>query len=142
MAHARGKYADFETLSEQAVALRRAGLSLRQIRDEPKIYNNDILNRLVKGEPPSEWTTPHTGAARQGAQRAVEKRAVAHAEPPERAASEIGPVTHREARANRVGISVDAQLRVPPGGRAPERRPTPSHRRLAVRHSRRRHSTA
>lgn len=56
MAHSSGKYADFETLRERAVALRRAGLSLRQIRDELKIYNNDILNRLVKGEPPPEWT--------------------------------------------------------------------------------------
>ncbi|MGW9023622.1 terminase gpP N-terminus-related DNA-binding protein [Streptomyces sp. NPDC055722] len=57
MAHARSsKYADFEGLREQAMALRRAGLSLRRIRDELKIYNNDILNHLVKGEPPPEWT--------------------------------------------------------------------------------------
>jgi transcriptional regulator with XRE-family HTH domain len=38
------------------VELRRAGRSLRQIRDELKVYNNDILNRLVKGEPPPAWT--------------------------------------------------------------------------------------
>lgn len=56
MAHPSGKYADFESLREQAVALRRAGHSLRQIRDALKIYNNDILNQLVKGEPPPEWT--------------------------------------------------------------------------------------
>jgi hypothetical protein len=56
MAHAQSKYADFEGLRERAVALRRAGLSLRQIRDELKIFNNDILNQLVKGEPPPEWT--------------------------------------------------------------------------------------
>ncbi|MFI7501185.1 hypothetical protein ACIBVL_22300 [Streptomyces sp. NPDC049687] len=56
MAHSRGKYADFEGLRERAVALRREGYSLRQIRDELKIFNNDILNRLVKGEPPPEWT--------------------------------------------------------------------------------------
>ncbi|GHA19109.1 hypothetical protein GCM10010345_24990 [Streptomyces canarius] len=56
MAHSPGKYADFEGLKEQAAALRRAGHSLRQIRDELKIYNNDILNQLVKGEPPPEWT--------------------------------------------------------------------------------------
>ncbi|HLL33080.1 MAG TPA: hypothetical protein VK545_04130, partial [Streptomyces sp.] len=56
MAHATGTYADFEALRERAVALRRAGLSLRQIRDELKIFNNDLLNRLVKGEPPPEWT--------------------------------------------------------------------------------------
>ncbi|MEU2059848.1 hypothetical protein [Streptomyces sp. NPDC013455] len=56
MAHPLGKYADFEGLREQAIALRRAGHSLRQIRDELKIFNNDILNQLVKGEPPPEWT--------------------------------------------------------------------------------------
>ncbi|MFG2807712.1 hypothetical protein [Streptomyces massasporeus] len=56
MAHASGKYADLEGLREKAVALRRQGLSLRQIRDELKIYNNDILNQLVKGEPPPAWT--------------------------------------------------------------------------------------
>ncbi|WP_432063202.1 helix-turn-helix domain-containing protein [Streptomyces sp. S1] len=50
------RYADFETLQEQAVALRREGLSLRQIRDRLKVYNNDLLHRLVKGEPPPEWT--------------------------------------------------------------------------------------
>ncbi|SMQ16839.1 Putative ATPase subunit of terminase (gpP-like) [Streptomyces sp. Ag82_O1-12] len=56
MTHASGKYADFEGLREKAVALRRQGLSLRQIRDELKIYNNDVLNQLVKGEPPPAWT--------------------------------------------------------------------------------------
>lgn len=56
MAHPHSKYADFEQLRERAVALRRGGCSLRQIRDELKIYNNDILNQLVKGEPPPEWT--------------------------------------------------------------------------------------
>ncbi|MEU0003216.1 helix-turn-helix domain-containing protein [Streptomyces sp. NPDC006314] len=55
MAHAPGKDADFEGLRERAVALRRAGHSLRQIRDELGIFNNDILNQLVKGEPPPEW---------------------------------------------------------------------------------------
>ncbi|MFD5106193.1 hypothetical protein [Streptomyces cinereoruber] len=50
------RYADFETLQEQAVALRREGLSLRQIRDRLKVYNNDLLHRLVKGEPAPEWT--------------------------------------------------------------------------------------
>ncbi|MEU5631019.1 hypothetical protein ACH47C_05520 [Streptomyces rishiriensis] len=56
MAHTHGKYADFEDLRERALALRREGLSLRQIRDKLKIHNNDLLNRLVKGEPPPEWT--------------------------------------------------------------------------------------
>ncbi|MDG5802004.1 hypothetical protein P9869_04920 [Streptomyces ossamyceticus] len=56
MAHPHGKYADFEGLRDQAIALRRQGHSLRQIRDELKIFNNDLLNRLVKGEPPPQWT--------------------------------------------------------------------------------------
>ncbi|MFF3819461.1 helix-turn-helix domain-containing protein [Streptomyces bluensis] len=56
MAHAHSKYADFEGLREQAVTLRRAGLSRRQIRDRPHVDNNDILNRLLEGEPPPEWT--------------------------------------------------------------------------------------
>jgi transcriptional regulator with XRE-family HTH domain len=56
MTHATGKYADFEGLRERAVALRRAGLSRRQIRDRLHVDNNDILNRLLEGEPPPEWT--------------------------------------------------------------------------------------
>ncbi|MFE9901817.1 hypothetical protein [Streptomyces achromogenes] len=56
MAQTHGKYADFEALRERAVALRRSGHSLRQIRDELKVYNNDLLHQLVKGEPPPEWT--------------------------------------------------------------------------------------
>ncbi|WP_435969672.1 hypothetical protein [Streptomyces sp. Qhu_M48] len=50
------RYADFEALQKQAVALRREGLSLRQIRDRLQVYNNDLLHRLVKGEPPPSWT--------------------------------------------------------------------------------------
>ncbi|MFF1694560.1 hypothetical protein ACFVXC_13145 [Streptomyces sp. NPDC058257] len=56
MTEITGKYADFEGLRERAIALRREGLSLRQIRDELKVFNNDILNRLVQGEPQPEWT--------------------------------------------------------------------------------------
>ncbi|MFF6880148.1 hypothetical protein ACFY9S_33280 [Streptomyces sp. NPDC012474] len=56
MTHAPGKYADFEGLRERAVALRRAGLSRRQIRDRLHVDNNDILNRLLEGEPPPAWT--------------------------------------------------------------------------------------
>ncbi|KAB1986349.1 hypothetical protein [Streptomyces triticiradicis] len=56
MAHPSSKYADFEALREEAVTLRRAGLSRRQIRDRLHIHNNDILNRLLQGEPPPDWT--------------------------------------------------------------------------------------
>ncbi|WP_327117751.1 hypothetical protein OG206_19425 [Streptomyces sp. NBC_01341] len=56
MTHAKGKYADFEGLREKAVALRREGLSVRQIRDRLKVFNNDILHRLLEGEPAPTWT--------------------------------------------------------------------------------------
>ncbi|EST32590.1 hypothetical protein N566_20010 [Streptomycetaceae bacterium MP113-05] len=44
--------ATYEDLRIRAIALRRQGLSRRQIRDELKVHNNDLLNRLVAGEPP------------------------------------------------------------------------------------------
>lgn len=56
MTHASGKYADFEGLREKALTLRREGLSRRQIRDRLYVDNNDILNRLLEGEPAPEWT--------------------------------------------------------------------------------------
>ncbi|MCM2413638.1 hypothetical protein [Streptomyces sp. RKAG290] len=56
MTEITSKYADFEGLREQAVALRREGLSRRQIRDRLKLHNNDLLNRLLEGEPAPEWT--------------------------------------------------------------------------------------
>ncbi|MFS0692245.1 hypothetical protein [Streptomyces nitrosporeus] len=56
MANAPSRYADFESLREQAVALRREGLSRRRIRDRLRVHNNDLLNRLLEGEPPPEWT--------------------------------------------------------------------------------------
>ncbi|MEU2559311.1 hypothetical protein ABZ626_08245 [Streptomyces longispororuber] len=56
MTENHGTYTDFEGLRERAVALRRAGLSRRQIRDHLHVYNNDILNRLLQGEPAPEWT--------------------------------------------------------------------------------------
>lgn len=52
----RSGTATFESLREQAVALRREGLSRRDIRDRLAVHNNDILNRLLEGEPPPEWT--------------------------------------------------------------------------------------
>ncbi|MEV6192764.1 hypothetical protein AB0M19_10180 [Streptomyces sp. NPDC051920] len=56
MTHPHGRHPNFDSLREQAVTLRRAGLSRRQIRDRLHIYNNDILNRLLEGEPPPDWT--------------------------------------------------------------------------------------
>ncbi len=46
----------FEELRERAIALRKQGMSRRQIRDRLKVSNNDILNRLLEGEPPPDWT--------------------------------------------------------------------------------------
>ncbi|WP_031086539.1 hypothetical protein [Streptomyces sp. NRRL WC-3549] len=56
MTNTGGRYADFEGLREKAVALRREGHSRRRIRDQLHIHNNDILNRLLEGEPAPEWT--------------------------------------------------------------------------------------
>ncbi|MCX4543203.1 hypothetical protein [Streptomyces sp. NBC_01565] len=52
----RSGAATFDELREQAVALRREGLSRRQIRDRLQVHNNDILNALLQGEPPPAWT--------------------------------------------------------------------------------------
>lgn len=56
MTHPHSRHPNFDSLREQAVTLRRAGLSRRQIRDRLHVYNNDILNRLLEGEPPPDWT--------------------------------------------------------------------------------------
>lgn len=48
--------ATYEELRARAIALRREGLSRRQIRDLLKVGNNDLLNRLLEGEPAPEWT--------------------------------------------------------------------------------------
>jgi hypothetical protein len=56
MTEITSKYANFEDLRDQAIALRREGLSRRQIRDRLHVDNNDILNRLLTGEPAPEWT--------------------------------------------------------------------------------------
>ncbi|KUL35546.1 hypothetical protein ADL22_26985 [Streptomyces sp. NRRL F-4489] len=51
-----GPSPDIEALRTQAVTLRRAGLSRRQIRDRLHIHNNDLLNRLLEGVPAPDWT--------------------------------------------------------------------------------------
>ncbi|MFG2285984.1 hypothetical protein ACGFOU_07950 [Streptomyces sp. NPDC048595] len=48
---------DYEALRPQAVALRRAGLSRRQIRDRLGVSLTDAaLTHLLEGEPPPAWT--------------------------------------------------------------------------------------
>ncbi|MEW2438692.1 hypothetical protein AB0952_31845 [Streptomyces caniferus] len=60
MPHTHRGQPDYEALRPQAVALRRAGLSRRQIRDRLHVHNNDILNRLLEGVPAPDWTRrPH-----------------------------------------------------------------------------------
>ena len=45
---------------EQAIALRRAGKSRREIKEILGITSNETLGKLLKGEPPPEWTRrPH-----------------------------------------------------------------------------------
>ncbi|MCX5450943.1 hypothetical protein [Streptomyces nigrescens] len=56
MPNAHRAHPDYESLRPQAVALRRAGLSRRQIRDRLHLHNNDILNRLLEGVPAPDWT--------------------------------------------------------------------------------------
>jgi predicted transcriptional regulator len=46
----------FPQLREQAIALRRAGKSRREIKDLLAIGSNRTLNEALKGEPPQPWT--------------------------------------------------------------------------------------
>ena len=41
---------------EQAIALRRAGKSRREIKEILGVGSNATLNELLAGEPPPEWT--------------------------------------------------------------------------------------
>ena len=43
-------------LREQAIALRRAGRSRREIREILAIASNETLNEALRGEPPQPWT--------------------------------------------------------------------------------------
>jgi transcriptional regulator with XRE-family HTH domain len=49
------KKAAFLQLREQAIALRRAGKSRREIRELLGITSGEILNKALKGEPPQPW---------------------------------------------------------------------------------------
>jgi len=46
----------FAQLREQAIALRRAGKSRREIKELLGITSNETLNESLKGEPPQPWT--------------------------------------------------------------------------------------
>jgi hypothetical protein len=49
------KKAAFPQLREQAIALRRAGRSRREIKELLGITSGEILNEALKGEPPQPW---------------------------------------------------------------------------------------
>jgi transcriptional regulator with XRE-family HTH domain len=49
------KKAAFPQLREQAIALRRAGKSRREIKELLGITSGEILNEALKGEPPQPW---------------------------------------------------------------------------------------
>ena len=51
MPNTHREHPDHESLRPQAIALRRAGLSRRQIRDRLHVHNNEILNHLLDGTP-------------------------------------------------------------------------------------------
>ena len=44
---------------EQAIALRRAGKSRREIKEILWIGSNETLNNALRGEPPRAWTQCH-----------------------------------------------------------------------------------
>ena len=46
----------FDRLRQQAITLRRAGRSRREIKDLLGIGSNATLDRALRGEPPPEWT--------------------------------------------------------------------------------------
>ncbi|MEU9114080.1 hypothetical protein AB0D04_20415 [Streptomyces sp. NPDC048483] len=56
MTHTHRDHPDFEALRPQAVALRRAGLSRRQICEHLGALSDGTLSHLLEGEPPPKWT--------------------------------------------------------------------------------------
>jgi transposase len=51
-----GSKLPFEKLREQAIALRRAGKSRREIKEILGVTNNETLTKALAGEPPPAWT--------------------------------------------------------------------------------------
>lgn len=64
-------------LREQAITLRRAGRSRREIKETLGVRNNDALSNLLRGEPPPPWT--HRPRAKDAEHaKACELRAQGH----------------------------------------------------------------
>jgi hypothetical protein len=47
---------DYSAIRDQAIALRLAGKSLREIKEALGPVGNDTLNAALRGTPPPEWT--------------------------------------------------------------------------------------
>lgn len=105
--------ATYEGLRTQAVALRRAALRPGQIRYRSKVGTNDLLNRLLDGE-------PHPGG---GAGDRAPRLPLRQDDPQ-------APQPHDGAQERRHRLP-----RLPHGRRSARSGPVPSHRGLVVRHS-------
>jgi hypothetical protein len=68
---------EFDMVRSQAIALRRAGKSRRQIIEILGIGSNATLNDAPRGEPPPEWTR-RPRAKDERHERARELRARGH----------------------------------------------------------------
>lgn len=71
----------FSQLREQAIALRRAGKSRRQIKEILGIGSNQTLNDALRGEPPPQWTLrPNAKDDVRSQARALRARGMAYNE--------------------------------------------------------------
>jgi orotate phosphoribosyltransferase-like protein len=74
-------------LREQAIALRRAGKSRREIKEQLAIGSNATLNEALRGEPPQPWTLrPNAKDGRRAAARELRQRGLDY----KRIAAELG----------------------------------------------------
>jgi len=77
----------FLQLREQAIALRRAGRSRREIKDLLRITSNETLNEVLKGEPPlPQNVRPNAKDAERGKARELRLQGLAY----NRIAAELG----------------------------------------------------
>ncbi|HEX9518486.1 MAG TPA: hypothetical protein VF940_20190 [Streptosporangiaceae bacterium] len=64
---------------EQAIALRRAGKSRREIKEILRIGSNETLNNALRGEPPPAWTgRPHAKDALRRKARELREQGLAY----------------------------------------------------------------
>jgi predicted transcriptional regulator len=81
------KKAAFPELREQAVALRRAGRSRREIKELLGIGSNQTLNEALRGEPPQPWTRrPNAKDGRRAKARELREQGLDY----KRIAAELG----------------------------------------------------